>query len=309
MKSKPVFVAAMLAAEVLRAASSLTASSAGAGGKQSGGNVAVDSFVGAGGVASVSATTVKAGFAGQLYDVKSLAISLSPTNVGEGSTASQFVTAGLDDGTALSVFRTNVSWSLSGPISLLAGYFFGMPVYTDTTAYATGVYLGASGSLVMTVLDSQPDNYTTSPYNFAGDGIPDWWQVANFGLGSTNAMPTADPDGDGWSNFAEYFFNTSPTSYADTPSNSITPVIVTNTGQTFFAASLYRRGALPNSVGFAPQIVGDLSTAAWTNTPVVFSTSTTNSDGMVTEIWRDTASATNSVQRFIRVQIYGIFID
>jgi len=43
------------------------------------------------------------------------------------------------------------------------------------------------------------------------DGLPDVWEQKYFG-NSTNAVPTADPDGDGMSNLQEYIAGTDPTS-------------------------------------------------------------------------------------------------
>ena len=57
------------------------------------------------------------------------------------------------------------------------------------------------------VLDINPDNYGT----YAGDGLPDSWQVTYFGIGNPNAAPGLDPDGDGQTNFFEYVANTIPT--------------------------------------------------------------------------------------------------
>jgi titin len=48
-----------------------------------------------------------------------------------------------------------------------------------------------------------------------GDGLPDLWQVQYFGsFTSPNAAPTADPDGDGQNNLAEFLSGTDPTNSA-----------------------------------------------------------------------------------------------
>ena len=52
-----------------------------------------------------------------------------------------------------------------------------------------------------------------------GDGIPDAWELAQFGAGwqtNPNAAANADPDGDGWSNLQEYQNGSNPNS-ADQP--------------------------------------------------------------------------------------------
>ena len=50
------------------------------------------------------------------------------------------------------------------------------------------------------------------------DGLDDLWQTANFGS-ATNALaaPSADPDGDGANNFAEFHFGTLPNSGGSRP--------------------------------------------------------------------------------------------
>jgi hypothetical protein len=41
------------------------------------------------------------------------------------------------------------------------------------------------------------------------DGLPDWWEMQHFG-GGTNAVASADPDGDGLTNLQEYQYGTNP---------------------------------------------------------------------------------------------------
>ena len=51
-----------------------------------------------------------------------------------------------------------------------------------------------------------------------GDGMSDWWESRYFGS-TTNALHTADddPDGDGWTNLAEFYDNTNPLDPASVP--------------------------------------------------------------------------------------------
>ena len=53
---------------------------------------------------------------------------------------------------------------------------------------------------------------TSNPDDTNGDGLPDTWQIQYFGsIGSPQATPGADPDGDGFSNLQEYLAGTDPT--------------------------------------------------------------------------------------------------
>jgi hypothetical protein len=56
------------------------------------------------------------------------------------------------------------------------------------------------GSGQLLVLDSLPDNYGS----YAGDTLPDNWQVQYFGLNNPNAAPTNDVTGTGQNNLFKY---------------------------------------------------------------------------------------------------------
>lgn len=100
-----------------------------------------------------------------------------------------------------------------------------VPDIVSSNATKTKRIAVASGRLVMEV--GQPVN---GDYNFldymvitevspwSPDGLDDLWQVQNFGT-ATNALaaPTADPDGDGANNWAEFHFGTNPNSNASRP--------------------------------------------------------------------------------------------
>jgi hypothetical protein len=175
---------------------------------------AVDGSLGTwGGVASAPGIATRPGFAGQLYDVQGFGIGASPATVNEGGTRQLTARAILDDGSALVLPATNVSWSpLSGPIASITtgGLVTGSTVFQDTLVSVRGTYLSRSSTLSLTVLNTVADNYGA----YAGDGVEDAWQVQYFGVGNAAAGPAADPDGDGQNNQFEYGAGTVPTNAA-----------------------------------------------------------------------------------------------
>jgi hypothetical protein len=167
-----------------------------------------------GGVVGQSAThtaarTAKNGYLGQLYEVMSLQLSAAPLTVNETGTRQLAASATLDDGTTLSSLAASVNWSVSsGPLVAVSsgGVVTAGIVYADTAAQVQGAYLGQSAVLDLTVLDTIPDNFG----NYAGDGLPDGWQVQYLGVNGTSGGPALDPDFDGIPNALEYALNLDP---------------------------------------------------------------------------------------------------
>ncbi|HUI06006.1 MAG TPA: hypothetical protein VL486_03260 [Verrucomicrobiae bacterium] len=157
--------------------------------------------------------TVRNGYIGQLYEVTSLVVTASPASVSEDGTSQLGAIASIDDATVLVVPGSDVSWGAAAfPIAAINANGLATPaaVYTDTFATVSGYYLGASNSLHLLVLDTNPDNYGL----YASDGIPDSWQVQHFGPDSPSGVATADPDGDRYDNLQEYQAGTDPTKSA-----------------------------------------------------------------------------------------------
>ena len=178
-----------------------------------------------GGIASVAspAVTARHGYAGQLYDVQSLDLSASPTNVNETGTSQLGVKAILDDSTFLSLSAANVAWRVViGPIASISvnGLAITTNVYQDTAATVRADYQSKFGTLSLTVLNLGNDDFGL----YARDSMDDAWQARYFGLNNTNAAPTADPDGDGQSNLFEYAAGTAPTNGFSLFRLSIAPV-------------------------------------------------------------------------------------
>jgi hypothetical protein len=169
-----------------------------------------------GGVVGISAVstpaeTAKHGYLGQLYEVTGLALSSDPpAEVDEEATAQLAAWHLLDDASYLAVNANSVAWSVvTGPLTGISatGLTTAGTVYQDSPATVRGVYGGFAGTLELTVLDSDPDNYGS----YAGDELADSWQNRYFGLNNPNAGPLMDPDGDGQNNAFEFTAGLIPT--------------------------------------------------------------------------------------------------
>jgi hypothetical protein len=241
----------------------------------------------ASGVAASANYSNRSGCVGQLYDVTALTLAADPASVNERASTELGASATLDDGTHLLPASSEVKWSVvSGPVTAIAaaGTAIAGTVYQNTSATVRGVYSGASATLVVTVLNLTDDDFGS----YAGDGLPDNWQVANFGEGSTVAGPTADPDGDGQTNLLEYLAGTKPTL-----SSSV------------FAVRIQLIPGQPDrkTIIFGPVVAGrtyrvlasdDLKASSWAD----ISGALTDTSGEI--MFTDTAT---DMRRFYRVQI------
>ncbi|MBC8097302.1 MAG: hypothetical protein H7Y43_15970 [Akkermansiaceae bacterium] len=196
---------------------SIAAEAVDAGGtKSSSANYSMDSSIGlVGGIALAvaPAQTMKAGYVGQLYEINFLQVTVSPTNLNENAASQLAVNALLDDATVLALFPTNVSWSIvSGPLGSISinGLATAAEVYQNSTATIRADYRQTFGTLNLTVLDSNPDNFGT----YGGDSLPDWWQVQYFGPNNPNAAPGVDVFGTGQNNRFKYIAGLNPTNSA-----------------------------------------------------------------------------------------------
>ena len=257
------------------------------GGRQTVGAVVVNSSIGGiGGSASVTTFAARHGFAGQLTDVQSVAVSASPTTVNEGSTRQLAATATFTDSTMLPLAASSVAWSVSsGQLASVsaAGLATAATVYQDTNGVARADYLGQFGTLTLTVLNVNNDDFGT----YAGDGIDDAWQVQYFGIGSASGAATADPDGDGQNNLFEYLAGTTPTS-----------------GASVFRLNISAVGTGLCTVSFSPVTVGRTYTVEYATSLTTrnFTTlSGTPVDSAGTRSLTDTSTA--SAARFYRVRI------
>jgi hypothetical protein len=175
-----------------------------------------------GGIAGIStvaspAETAKAGYIGQLYEVTGLQISASPKTVDEGTTRQLNAAQLLDDDTIINLGPDSVTWNvMAGPLTGITtgGLATAGQVHEDTVATAQGSFAGAIGQLDLTVNNITDDDFGS----YAGDGLPDDWQVQYFGEDNADAGPNVDADGDGDSNLYEYharLLPNDPTSFLD----------------------------------------------------------------------------------------------
>ncbi len=265
----------------------LVHSAATAGGRQAVGNVVVNSAIGGlGGSASVTTFAARHGFVGQLTDVQSIAVSSTTTTVNEASTRQLAASATFTDSTGLPLFGTTASWSVSGGglASVSAsGLATAATVYQNTNGVARADYLGQFGTLTLSVVNVNADDFGT----YAGDAIDDAWQVTHFGLASASAAASADPDGDGQNNLFEYLAGTTPTS-----------------GSSVFTLAVSASSASQRTVRFSPVTVGRSYTVEYATSlsPLNFTTlSGPPVDAAGTRSLTDTSTA--NAARYYRVRI------
>lgn len=198
------------------AATLVTSSLDGGGGRSGAGNCTNDGCIG--GIAGISTVvspqeTVKAGYLGQLSEVGSLSVTGTPASVNEGGTSQLGGAATMDDDTITALTGSEVTWNApSSPVSSISasGLALTTNVYQDTAGNFSGRYYGVLGSGSLLVLDSLPDNYGT----YAGDGLPDSWQNQYFGLDNPNAAPSVDVTGTGQDNLFKCIAGLDPTNRA-----------------------------------------------------------------------------------------------
>ena len=246
-----------------------------------------------GGITGIStatpAETARNGFIGQLYEVTGLVLAATPATVSEGGTLHLGASQLLDDATTVAVNASSVAWSVaSGPLTSISasGLATAGIVYQNTAATAQGSYAGNTGALLLTILDTLPDNYGT----YAGDGLPDSWQSQYFGLNNPNAAPGLDPDGDGQTNLFEFTAGLIPTNPLSRFLVTIAPV----SGQPTQKQVVFE--PLVAGRGYTVKTSPDLNAATWT-TLVGSTTSDNGSQRTIT----DTNATT--VKKFYKVEI------
>ena len=175
------------------------------------------------GAAASEATSgylAKGGFIGQLFDVVGVVPTAASSTLNEGpapaqpgSTLQLGASQVLDDSTLLPFAPSLAAWNVvGGPLAGIDanGLASAAVVYQDTPAVVRATYQGFNGTLNLTVLNVNNDDFGT----YAGDGLPDSWQVQYFGLDNPAAAPTRNPDGTGQNNLFKYVAGLNPTDAA-----------------------------------------------------------------------------------------------
>lgn len=206
------------------------------------------------GISTVALPTeiARHGYIGQLADVTGFSVQPETNAVDEGGSQTLGGVATLDDDTALRVDGSEVSWEASAfPLVAISasGLATTTNVYEDTLASVSGQYIGMSGTGGFLVRDVDGDNFDT----YAGDGLPDSWQVGHFGVGNPDAGPTNNVDDDPFDNRNEWIADTIPTD-----SNSFLRILMISNAvpdmEVAFESSAARRYGLEATSNLASMI-------------------------------------------------------
>lgn len=122
------------------------------------------------------------------------------------------------------------------------------------------------------------------------NGLPDWWEIAY--LGGIGANPSADPDGDGFTNLQEYLIGTLPNNPASRLAISQTAVVQNGANKDF-------RISFPTAIGVTYRVERNDSLAAGTWVQLGSDVSGTGTAATAT----DAAAVTLHPRRFYRVRI------
>jgi hypothetical protein len=209
-------VAVLVMANICLAATLVTSSIDGGGGRSSSSNYVNDACIGGvGAIGTGGAVVNKGGYPGQLYEVKSVTLDATPVSVDEGATRQVTAVAVMNDNTFLALQNSDPDWRVGGwPLASVSvtGLVTAGTVYQATTGDVAAVYQSTTGSLLLVVVDTDDDNFGA----YAADGLPDGWQVKYFGTNNpTDGGPGADPDRDGGDNRYEHTTGTHPVSGGD----------------------------------------------------------------------------------------------
>jgi len=174
--------------------------------------------------APISGYLTKSSYIGQLFDIVGVTPTSTGSTVNEGLTLQLGAAQICDDATFLPLVPSMVTWNvLSGPISRIDsnGLATAAIVYQSTAATVAATFGGFTGTLGLTILNVNNDDFGS----YAGDGLPDSWQVQYFGLNNPQAAPNVDADGTGQTNLFKYVAGLNPVDPSSRFTVAIQPVI------------------------------------------------------------------------------------
>ena len=179
--------------------------------------------IGGPGAEAAGRLLARSGYPGQWVEATRLELSAEPGTIPEAGQSRLSGVATLDDGTRSLLSGGDLRWfALAGPVASIdaAGVLTSANVFKSSTARVEGRFPGATGQIELGVLNTGGDDYGL----YVHDQIRDAWQVSNFGENNPLGVASADPDGDGQSNLAEFRAGVSPTNAASRFSLEIAPL-------------------------------------------------------------------------------------
>ena len=189
-----------------------------------------------------------------------LVVAAVPPVIPECSTGQLSGVAALDDGT-VNVLSGDIGWgTVTYPFGSVSadGVLTATNVYATTSGVVTAFYLGACTNLRVTVLDTNLDNYGI----YAGDNLPDGWQVRYFGVNNLLGLAGAT-NCSGQNNLYTYTADLDPTNpvsifevvaLSNQPPNRVICFRTTSTGRVYrllYATNLVS-GTWTNLLGQTP---------------------------------------------------------
>lgn len=183
---------------------------AAAGGASSSVNYSQESVAGGvGAISGVGTVVAKGGYPGQLFEIAGLSLSAGAGPFPEQTEFPVTVTGQMTDNTAAMLFEGEVVFGIvSGPLTMItaAGQAHAGAVGRSTPAQISASAHGFGATLEITIADTIPDNYRT----YAGDGLPDDWQLDWFGEDNPLAGPLVDATGTLQNNLFKYHAGLNP---------------------------------------------------------------------------------------------------